>query len=157
MTAAQRLLGCRRSIGCLSQGATFMVKSHLLSTQRALLDWLRVECCGKEERRRKNSEGKGGGHFYSAVQRGRAGSEELGEESPGWPIKCLAVPRKRLPASRWRFISLRQPACKAVGAMRYSRFVTCYPWPVRVPCFNRSWTIWKHKEPRPRPRPRPIP
>src|SRR5664279_4743640 len=52
-------------------------------------------------------------------------AEELGEESPGWPIKCLAVPRKLLPVSRGRFITPRQPAGKAVGAMRYSRFVTC--------------------------------
>ena len=79
--------------------------------------------------RRKKSEGKGGGHFYSAVQQGRAGSEELGEESPGWPIECLAVPRKLLPVSRGRFITPRHPAGKAVGTMHYSRFVTCYPCP----------------------------
>jgi hypothetical protein len=52
-------------------------------------------------------------------------AQELGEESPGWPIKCLAVPRKQLPVSRWRFITHRQAAAKAVGAKRYSRFVMC--------------------------------
>src|SRR5208282_1955243 len=57
-------------------------------------------------------------------------AQELGEESPGWPIKCLAVPRKLLPVSRGRFITPRQPAGKAVGATRYSRFVTCFPCPV---------------------------
>src|ERR1039458_8811434 len=41
-------------------------------------------------------------------------AQELGEESPGWPIKCLAVPRKLLPVSRWRFVTPRQPAGKAV-------------------------------------------
>jgi hypothetical protein len=62
------------------------------------------------------------------------------------------VPRKLLPVSRGRFITPRQPAGKAVGATRYRRFVTCYPWPqIRAPCFGRSWTIWKHKEGRPRP------
>ena len=92
------------------------------------------------EGRRENSEGKGGGHFYSADQQGWAGSEELGEESPGWPRKCLTVPRKLLPVSRWRFITPRQPAVKAVGAARYSRFVTCYPWPVllRQACGGRK-------------------
>jgi hypothetical protein len=76
------------------------ITSRHQQTQRTLLDWLRVECPEKEVGRRKNSEGKGGGHFYSAIQQGRAGSEELGEESPGWPIKCLAVPSKPLPVSR---------------------------------------------------------
>jgi hypothetical protein len=56
-------------------------------------------------------------------------AQELGEERPGWPIKCLAVPRKLLPVSRERFIKPRQPAGKTVGATRYSRFVTCYPCP----------------------------
>src|ERR1019366_5420161 len=56
-------------------------------------------------------------------------AQELGKESPGWPIKCLALPRKLLPVSRGRFITPRQPAIKAVGAARYSRFVTCCPWP----------------------------
>src|ERR1035441_10866449 len=56
-------------------------------------------------------------------------SEELGEESPGWPIKCVAVPRKLLPVSRGRSITPCQPAVKSVGATRYSRFVTCYPCP----------------------------
>jgi hypothetical protein len=27
-------------------------------------------------------------------------SKEPGEENPGWPIKCLAVPRKLLPVYR---------------------------------------------------------
>jgi hypothetical protein len=57
-------------------------------------------------------------------------AQELGEESPGWPIKCLAVPRKLLPVSRGRFITPRQPAGKALGATRYSRFVKFYPCPI---------------------------
>src|ERR1035441_2254888 len=57
-------------------------------------------------------------------------AQELGEESPGWPIKCVALPRKLLPVSRGRFITPRQPAIKAVGAARYSSFVTCDPCPV---------------------------
>src|ERR1039458_4420394 len=90
----------------------------------------RLAACGMPgEGRRKNSEGKGGGYFCSAVHQGPAGSEELGEESPGWPIKCLAVPRKLLPVSRGRSITPCQPAGKSVGATRYSRFVTCYPCP----------------------------
>ena len=79
-------------------------------------------------------------------------AQELGEESPGWPIKCLALPRKLLPVSRGRFITPRQPAGRAVGATRYSN--VCYMLPLAqiwVPCFGRSWTIWKHKGGRPRP------
>src|ERR1039458_166547 len=99
----------------------------------------RLAACGMPgEGRRKNSEGKGGGYFCSAVRQGRAGSEELGEESPGWPIKCLAVPRKLLPVSRWRFITPRQSAGKTVGTTRYSRFVNMLPLPIiRVPCIGR--------------------
>jgi hypothetical protein len=32
-------------------------------------------------------------------------AQELGEKSPGWPIKCLAVPRRLIPGSRWRFVT----------------------------------------------------
>ena len=43
--------------------------------------------------------------------------------------KMLGRPAQTASSIRGRFITPRQPAGKAVGAPRYSRFVTCYPWP----------------------------
>ena len=46
------------------------------------------------------------------------------------------------------------PPTRRQGCRRYALLKVCYMLPlspIRVPCFDRSWTIWKHKEGRPRP------
>jgi hypothetical protein len=47
------------------------------------------------------------------------------------------------------------PPTRRQGGRRYALWQVCYMQPLapqtRVPCFDRTWTIWKHKEGRRRP------
>ena len=95
----------------------------------------------------KKEEGRMLSNRDARVVKSWGGESRMADKMPGGAAQTAH------PVSRVRFIAPRQPTDKADGATRYSRFVTCYPClSIRVPCFGRSWTIWKHKEARPRPR-----
>jgi hypothetical protein len=139
-----------------------------LAPCRAPCEW-NAEGRKKGEGRMQGPIGKGLGP-RSVKRGGKAG--ELGAESAA--IICSYCQQQRFQFVLWhgqavfpqdsdvtfnrlldvpyRFLTPRQPAGKAVGATRYSRFVTGYPCPsIRVPRFGRSWTIWKRREARPLP------
>jgi hypothetical protein len=105
-----------------------MVKSHLLSTQRALLDWLRVECCEKEEGRIQKAKAA----VIFAVQSNRDGRvvNSLERRVPdgrenAWPCRanCFQYPGNDL--SRPANPQARPSALRVTADL-----LTCYPCPV---------------------------
>ena len=115
-----------RLTACINPVPLIELTSRQQQPQRPLLDWLRVECPEKEEGRIQKAKAA----VIFAVQSNRDGRvvNSLERRVPdgrenAWPCRanCFQYPGGR-------FITPRRPAGKAVGAMRYSRFVTCYPW-----------------------------